>query len=82
MDGENIKNLKMEWLRSQIGLVSQEPALFATSIRENIMYGKAGDVSMDEIIKATSVSCAHDFINVLPKRYETQVCVQANITLL
>ena len=58
-----------------MGLVNQEPALFATSIRENIMYGKAGDVSMDDIIKATSVSCAHDFINVLPKHYETQVCI-------
>ena len=74
--------MHLKWLREQMGLVSQEPALFATSIRENIMYGKAGDVSMDEIIKATSVSCAHDFINVLPKRYDTQVCVQANITLL
>lgn len=41
LDGENIKNLKLEWLRSQIGLVTQEPALLSLSIRENIAYGRS-----------------------------------------
>ena len=62
-----------------MGLVNQESALFATSIRENIMYGKAGNVSMDDIINATTVSYAHDFINLLPDRYETQVAIEEKL---
>ncbi|MCO5561469.1 hypothetical protein L7F22_015090 [Adiantum nelumboides] len=73
LDGHNIKSLQLKWLRDQMGLVNQEPALFATTIRENIMYGKAGSVAFDEIVKAASVSCANTFIDVLPDRYETQV---------
>ena len=71
LDGENIKNLKMEWLRSQIGLVSQEPALFASSIRENILYGRSA--SMDEIEEAAKIAHAHAFISSLPEAYDTQV---------
>ncbi|MCO5572614.1 hypothetical protein L7F22_026372 [Adiantum nelumboides] len=73
LDGHNIKRMQLEWLRDQMGLVNQEPALFATSIRENIMYGKAGSVSMDDVVKAAQVACANTFIDMLPKRYETQV---------
>ncbi|KAH0678562.1 hypothetical protein KY284_019647 [Solanum tuberosum] len=40
LDGENIKNLKLKWLRSRIGLVTQEPALVSLSIRDNIAYGR------------------------------------------
>ncbi|CAH2058721.1 unnamed protein product [Thlaspi arvense] len=50
LDGENIKNLKLEWLRSQIGLVTQEPALLSLSIRENIAYGR--DATLDQIEEA------------------------------
>lgn len=73
LDGQNIKNMNLKWLRKQMGLVNQEPALFAMSILENIMYGKDGDVSMDEVVKAASISRAHDFIQMLPEGYETQV---------
>ncbi|KAI5058690.1 hypothetical protein GOP47_0026860 [Adiantum capillus-veneris] len=73
LDGHDIKTMQLKWLRNQMGLVSQEPALFATSIRENIMYGKAGSVSLDDVVKAASVACANTFIDTLPKGYETQV---------
>jgi ATP-binding cassette subfamily B (MDR/TAP) protein 1 len=71
LDGENIRNLKVEWLRSQIGLVSQEPALFKGSIMENICYGR--EASMDEIEEAAKIAHAHTFISSLPEGYETQV---------
>ncbi|KAJ4799912.1 ABC transporter B family member 2 [Rhynchospora pubera] len=72
LDGHDIKGLDIKWLRSQIGLVNQEPALFATSIRENILYGK-DDATIDEINHAAKLSEAITFINHLPNRYETQV---------
>ncbi|VAI48187.1 unnamed protein product [Triticum turgidum subsp. durum] len=65
-------DLDVKWLRGQIGLVNQEPALFATSIRENILYGKS-DATADEIDHAAKLSEAITFINNLPERYETQV---------
>ncbi|KAJ0989938.1 hypothetical protein J5N97_008294 [Dioscorea zingiberensis] len=72
LDGHNIKDLEIKWLRQQVGLVNQEPALFATSIRENILYGK-DDATLDEISRAAKLSEAITFINNLPERYETQV---------
>lgn len=68
----NIKILSLKWLRSQMGLVSQEPILFATSIKENIMLGKEG-ASMEIIIKAAYAANAHNFICNLPEGYDTQV---------
>lgn len=73
LDGHNIKGLDIKWLRNQIGLVNQEPALFATSIRENILYGK-DDATINDINHAAKLSEAITFINHLPDRYETQVC--------
>ncbi|XP_058084469.1 ABC transporter B family member 10-like [Magnolia sinica] len=72
LDGHDIKDLELQWLRQQIGLVNQEPALFATTIRENILYGK-DDATLDEITRAAKLSEAISFINNLPDRYETQV---------
>ncbi|XVF11071.1 hypothetical protein REPUB_Repub07fG0237900 [Reevesia pubescens] len=72
LDGNNIRDLDLKWLRQQIGLVNQEPALFATTIRENIMYGK-DDATLDEITRAAKLSEAIAFINNLPDRFETQV---------
>lgn len=72
LDGHNIKDLELKWLRQQVGLVNQEPALFATTIRENILYGK-DDATLDEITRAAKLSEAITFINNLPDRYETQV---------
>ncbi|KAE9585439.1 putative xenobiotic-transporting ATPase [Lupinus albus] len=72
LDGHDIKTLKLRWLRQQIGLVSQEPALFATTIRENILLGRP-DADQGEIEEAARVANAHSFINKLPEGYETQV---------
>lgn len=72
VDGVSIDKLQIKWLRSQMGLVSQEPALFATSIKENILFGKE-DASMDEVIEAAKASNAHNFITQLPQTYDTQV---------
>ncbi|KAM0948245.1 putative ABC-type xenobiotic transporter [Dioscorea sansibarensis] len=71
LDGENIKSLKLEWLRSQIGLVTQEPALLSLSIRDNIAYGRSA--TSDQIEEAAKTAHAHSFISSLEKGYETQV---------
>uniref|UniRef100_A0A0R0F4C4 Multidrug resistance protein n=1 Tax=Glycine max TaxID=3847 RepID=A0A0R0F4C4_SOYBN len=72
LDGYDIQTLHIKWLRSQMGLVNQEPILFATSIRENILFGKEG-ASMEAVISAAKAANAHDFIVKLPNGYETQV---------
>ncbi|KMZ62963.1 ABC transporter B family member 20 [Zostera marina] len=71
LDGENIKTLKLEWLRSQIGLVTQEPALLNLSIRDNIAYGRSS--SLDQIEEAAKTAHAHTFISSLKDGYNTQV---------
>ncbi len=65
LDGEDIKDLNIGWLRSQIGVVSQEPILFNTTIAENIRYGRE-DVTQKEIEEACRQSNAHYFISKLP----------------
>ncbi|KAJ4832438.1 hypothetical protein Tsubulata_017100 [Turnera subulata] len=72
LDGYKIRRLQLKWLRSQMGLVNQEPVLFATSIQENILFGKEG-ASVDEVINAAKSANAHDFITKLPDGYQTQV---------
>ncbi|KAG5524212.1 hypothetical protein RHGRI_031022 [Rhododendron griersonianum] len=72
LDGVDIREFDIKWLRQQIGLVNQEPALFATTIRENILYGK-DDATLEEISRAAKLSEAMSFINNLPDRFETQV---------
>ena len=80
LDGVELKDLKLRWLRSQIGLVSQEPALFATSIRENLLLGReeATQVEMEE---AARVANAHSFIIKLPDGYDTQVRLSHHLSL-
>lgn len=66
-DGVDIKSLNLTWLRSHIGIVSQEPTLFDTSIAENIAYGdNSREVLMDEIISAARNANIHNFIESLP----------------
>ncbi|KAL6899793.1 hypothetical protein ACP4OV_006451 [Aristida adscensionis] len=72
LDGVDIRLLQLRWLRAQIGIVSQEPALFATTIWENILFGKE-DATLEEVIAAAKAANAHDFISQLPQGYETQV---------
>lgn len=71
----DLKELNLHWLRSQIGIVSQEPVLFDMSIRENIMYGDNSreDISQEEIEAAAKKANCHDFITALPQGYETNV---------
>ncbi|XP_002969904.2 ABC transporter B family member 19 [Selaginella moellendorffii] len=71
VDGHDIRTLDLKWLRSQIGLVNQEPALFATTIRNNILYGKPS-ATREEIEDAAKAANAHSFISQLPHGYETQ----------
>nr|GMD08275.1 ABC transporter B family member 9-like [Ipomoea batatas] len=73
LDGVPIENLKLSWLRQQMGLVSQEPILFNESIRDNIAYGKHGEVTEEEIIQAARLANAHNFISSLPQGYDTAV---------
>ena len=64
----DIKTADLYWLRSQMGIVSQEPILFDGSISENIAYGdNSRHVPMDEIVAAAKKSNIHDFIVSLPK---------------
>ncbi|KAG2646569.1 putative multidrug resistance protein isoform X2 [Panicum virgatum] len=72
LDGVDIRRLQLKWLRAQMGLVSQEPALFATSIRENIKFGKE-DATEEEVTAAAKAANAHGFISQLPRGYDTQV---------
>jgi ATP-binding cassette subfamily B (MDR/TAP) protein 1 len=72
LDKNDIRELDLKWLRQQIGLVNQEPALFATSIKENILYGK-DDATLEELKRAVKLSDAQSFINNLPERLDTQV---------
>lgn len=67
-----MRNWNIKCLRSQIGLVSQEPVLFDTTIAENIRYGKE-DATIEEIQEAARSSNAHDFVSELPKGYDTLV---------
>nr|APD26531.1 ATP-binding cassette transporter subfamily B member 8 protein [Brachionus koreanus] len=73
IDGVDINELSPYWLRRQaIGYISQEPILFATSISENIRYGKP-DATDDEVIQAAKLANAHDFISSFPKQYDTVI---------
>lgn len=66
IDGQDIRTINVRYLREIIGVVSQEPVLFATTIAENIRYGRE-DVTMDEIEKAVKEANAYDFIMKLPQ---------------
>ena len=72
IDGQNIRTMNVHHLRDQIGLVNQEPTLFATSIAGNIAYGCPG-VTQEQIEAAARLSNAHDFIISFPDGYNTQV---------
>lgn len=70
--GKDIRKLKLKELRKHIGLVQQEPILFATTIHENILYGKDGATEA-EVIEAAKLANAHAFISALPDGYSTKV---------
>ncbi|XP_053483257.1 bile salt export pump-like isoform X3 [Ictalurus furcatus] len=72
LDGHDLRSLNIQWLRSLIGIVEQEPFLFATTIAENIRYGRPG-VSIEEVIQASKEANAYNFIMDLPQNFDTLV---------
>ncbi len=72
IDGYDVRDVTLDSLRSQIGIVLQEVTLFEGTIRENIAFGRP-NASMDEIIEAAKAAEAHDFIMSFPDGYETRV---------
>lgn len=74
LDKYSLKDLNIQWLRRQIGIVSQEPVLFDQSIADNIAYGdNFRKVGMDEIVAAARKANIHEFISSLPQGYDTNV---------
>lgn len=71
-DGVDVRELHTAWLRRQIGIVSQEPVLFATSIEENIRYGRP-EATHAEVEAAARAANAHDFVSSFPEGYATVV---------
>ena len=74
LEDTNIKNLNLPLVRSNLGIVSQEPTLFNCSIAENIKYGdNTKEVTMEEVIEAAKKSNIHNFVARLPQGYDTNV---------
>ncbi|CAN0362630.1 unnamed protein product [Lampetra fluviatilis] len=74
LDGEELRTLRISWLRQQMGIVSQEPILFDCSIGENIAYGdNERSVSHAEMLAAAQAANIHNFIEELPDKYNTRV---------
>lgn len=72
IDGHDVRDVTIESLRTQIGIVLQETTLFSGTIRENIAFGRP-DASEDEIIAAARAAAAHEFIMEFPQGYDTPV---------
>jgi len=72
IDGVDIRTYDPQWLRGQIGLVSQEPVLFATSVEDNIMYG-SDTATRQQVERAAKMANSHDFISSIPDQYKAQV---------
>ncbi|OQV23113.1 Multidrug resistance protein 1 [Hypsibius exemplaris] len=75
IDGKNLKSLNLEHFRSSMAIVSQEPILFNTSIKDNISYSLPVDASIpdEKLFDAAKVANIHNFVNNLPDRYDTGV---------
>ncbi len=72
LDGRDLRELRLEDLRSAIGLVSQDVFLFHGTVRENLAYGRPG-ADFSELVHAARVAEAHDFVSALPEGYDTVV---------
>jgi len=79
IDGADVRDVKLQSLRREIGIVSQDPFLFSATVRENISFGRP-DATDEEIARAASLAQAHEFIERLPDGYET-VIGERGITL-
>ena len=65
LDGHDVRSLNVKWLRENMGIVSQEPVLFATTIAENIRYGRE-EATDEDVERAAREANAYDFISKLP----------------
>jgi ATP-binding cassette subfamily B protein len=72
VDGHDVRDLTVTSLRSEIGLVLDEPFLFSTSVRDNIAYGRP-DADLETVVAAATAAQAHDFISALPDGYDTVI---------
>jgi ATP-binding cassette subfamily B protein len=72
IDGFDLRDVQLDSLRRQIGIVFQDPFLFSASVTDNIRFGRP-DVSLDEVIAAAQAACLHDFIETLPEGYDTML---------
>jgi ABC-type multidrug transport system fused ATPase/permease subunit len=72
LDGQDLRSINLKWLRSNIGIVSQEPVLFFGTIEDNIKFGKS-DATDEEVIAAAKMANAHDFIMELPQVYQISI---------
>lgn len=72
LDGVDVRDLDLVKLRQAVGIVAQEPFLFSATVAENIAYGRPG-ATQDEIVACAKLAAAHEFIEALPKGYETMV---------
>ena len=72
IDGHDLKSTTLESLSAQIAIVGQEPFLFDTTIRNNILYGRP-DATNDEVVEAAKLANVHDFIHSLPEAYDTEI---------
>lgn len=79
IDGHDVRDVTLESLRTQIGIVMQETFLFSITIRENIAFGRP-DASLDEVIAAAKAAQAHEFISAMPLGYDT-VMGERGVTL-
>ena len=73
IDGHDIRDIDLKWLRRHIGYVQQEPQLFGMTVQENICYGVDRTVSQDELESVCREANAHDFISAWPQGYDTLV---------
>uniref|UniRef100_A0A8C6N039 Bile salt export pump n=1 Tax=Mus spicilegus TaxID=10103 RepID=A0A8C6N039_MUSSI len=79
IDGHDSKKVNVQFLRSNIGIVSQEPVLFDCSIMDNIKYGdNTKEISVERAIAAAKQAQLHDFVMSLPEKYETNVGIQGS----
>ncbi|CAD7690608.1 unnamed protein product [Nyctereutes procyonoides] len=79
IDGHDSRKVNVQFLRSNIGIVSQEPVLFACSIMDNIKYGdNTREIPMEKVIEAAKQAQLHDFVMSLPEKYETNVGSQGS----
>lgn len=73
INGNNIKDINISWLRKKISYISQSTFFFSGSIYENLCLGKEDEISIEEIVDCAKLTRSHDFINQLPLRYNTML---------